>query len=308
MIGPTVIDPSKIGIIKTKLVEKVQNGAIELLGSQLGGLVSSAIRPAKILAFGGLKNFTTVYLSDFVAWNRRTTDVPGDDIYSIAMPKNAEIDSPIKEVRKLPGKQFWTFYTNPHQPGFFAKNKGNDGLYFSTAVFNVADGWTEMPRITPALYKSWMKQFVLEKFNSDDQSKALELLEEDSFNNTWVRFLKEHDIPNILPIWEQQRIKKIVEFLRDSLEEHDILEFDVEQLCAELISSRKSKSRNEKRISVAPTGLTKKDTQQLPSSLDDPQLIAARALAHKAIDLMTMDDLRLLRIPLGVLLFEQHWN
>jgi hypothetical protein len=311
--GPQMENPineSQVEQMKVALLDRFPKDT-PILGSALGSILIPFIAPNRFSGIGGLKAFVSKYLHDTVVWVGRTSDIPGDDKYQIIGSRDWV------DVNSLSPGIFWSAFSNPYVPGRFSLSSTKDILCFcSEPTTQIPTDWQEVSKVTEDDYRELARDFIA-SLDSTLTTEASNIVSKPGFNASWIQFLKSKGGLNSLRKWEKKRIDHILVKFRKSLEDADCAEKTVSELESMLVNSR---DLSQKRADIARTSsssrrpyldpLTFQNTKPLDyarynrseipgSSNEDAEF---RDLMHKAIDRMSLDELRALRVPIGIIL------
>lgn len=159
----------------------------------------------------------------------------------------------------------------------------------------------EIPKVSLQEHDTIRKEFV----DSLDPGLAEELREvtdSDTEFQTWIGVLRA-DFPSVYRAWGNFRKQRLLSLFLDRANAHEIDEGDREGLVSQIRSAHFAAYDGSKELNIQ-TGpkLTTKWTPQARFNKSSNELEDARALVHRAVDLMAHDELRSIKLPLGVVL------
>lgn len=290
------ISPTKRSEMRDRVLETFSFQPA-ILGSKLGEVLLPFIKPyTSFSQVGGLRPFVSENLPDTLEWYARTNGTSGDDKYRlIAEPKAEWVD-----VTSLHTGVFWANYSNPRIDSRFALPPSREALYSCpSAACDLPEDWKEIRKISEEDYRRMALEFT-DSIHEEYRIKANQIIQQKPFNSAWVFFLRETQGSDVLRSWEEARVQKVREILRDSLEESGCSQHLVRAIDLYLSESRSSRKRIAPRQpedeafpassvrtsrydrSSSSQGIHKQRTRDRYES--EP---AIRSLLHRAIDLMS---------------------
>lgn len=284
-----------------------------ILGSKLGSLLVPFIKPFRFPDIGGLKAFVSEYFSDTLLWIGRTNGVEGDDIYrfiptlgvSFTNQQQGLNDPKWCDVSSLTDNVFWRTFSNPNTPGRFSISPSKDTLYLCIdPSCQLSEGWKEICKITEEDYRQLAKDFT-QLIPVAFQAEALMIINDIAFNKAWVKFLKDRLGINVIRQWESKRVSWVYSKFVNILEEAGCPEKAQFKLKSILVKSHHAIAQRTNKKDSSKIELQHKyrtSYSDSGSALGMDEIYELRNLMHKVVDRIGTDELRALRIPLGIIL------
>jgi len=275
----------------------IQQHGPQIIGAQLGLLVSEALRPQSLRALGGLKSLTQNELRHLLQPNLSTADSP--DIWFHINVGGTDVEATYAtsanrdEVAGLP---LWKAYSNPNVREQLAVNAA--GIIRSVGQgAPVPDGHKFMQRPTSDEYKDLARQFADNQTDLAVRAYLLDALQGPEFYDRWITELRRLRTPslNLLREWETVRAEYVAKRLQESLTECGVESARAAEIAA---NARPIVATGRPQQTKSPVATPVKSSTQ-PSSNDIPEIEALRAFLHAAIDVMSASELRELRLPVG---------
>ncbi|WP_143080767.1 hypothetical protein [Variovorax sp. YR750] len=195
---------------------------------------------------------------------------------------------------ELSGSKLWQFFSNPSvKSGIWVNAEGR--IRSAALGVSLEEGFKELPRLTTEDYRSLAHQFLSEIPNQAVRPQLEAILGLEDFYSAWVNELR------ILPSgdeeihrkWDSVRFEHIAKRLGDAL-----IEAGVGEAKAAEIVARARMRKSTRPVAPGPAGQA--EHASAPTPMDDAAKL--RQLVHAAVDLMSIAELRELKIPAGALL------
>lgn len=279
------------------------------LGAKVGSILSPHIKPKSFRDYGGLRKFIDDNLSSVLIWINRTNAYPGDDIYQLVSGTTEKTDY-WQDIAVQQGGDFWRYYSNPRIPATFALSDSLDRLCFASGPrVTLPPAFLPFPKQTTDRYRQYAREFSI-SLPSDQQAEASKILSLEDFNAKWVGFLRSEFASGVIQEWEEVRVRKVFQGFSDDLKRLQVSEAFVRTALKNLEWSRNATLKE--RRSAAPKSGEEHSANAIRrslardaghySSLAEETLDELRLIAHSAVDKMDCDELRSLRLPLGVVI------
>lgn len=286
---------NSLGSIRAALKAR-PDGAIT--GAQLHALIQSVAPELNIREIvgiptgpGALTKFIQEYLSDVV---ERIGTHGGDPLYGIIGHHHPAGGS--REVSSI-----WRTFVSPASYQKIAYDYEDKTLKLLEGDLIAQGNFLEIPKASVGEHDRLRLEFI-ENLDPGEALEVKAVIEPDSEFQEWIGALRT-EFPSLYRAWGNFRKRKLLDLF---LGRADIAELDdterqnlVEQIKASHFAAYESPK--EQKLPAAPS-LSLKRTSQTKSYQTFGELGQARALAHRAVDLMAHDDLRAIKLPLGLVL------
>ena len=240
---------------------------------------------------GALTEFVQRYLSGALI---RKGNQGGDTLYVIASHPGCDWSS--NESRDL-----WQNFVSPSSPRHIVFEQNRGRLVSRATIASAADGEIAIARATDDEHDRIRADFV-GKLGPDDAAALAQHAPPTENFPIWIAALRRH-LPDQVRNWGVYRRDRLLELFKEriralgvdaSLESKVIEQINASQLAA----YQKPKEPSHERLDGAKPGAV----SQLSRKNPDMPITRARELAHIAVDLMDYDELRAIRLPLGIIL------
>lgn len=287
----TDIDISKqLQAIEAALKERV---GPTITGGQLFSLISSAAPDLDIRAVveipkgpGALTEFVRRHLAGLV---ERIGNHGGDILYQIDgrdlgdLPPDSSID-------------IWRTFVSPSSSKHIVFSRSAGRLISRDTPASPADDEMEISKASAAEHDEIRANFTA-SLSEGDAAALNKHVAPDAKFASWIGTLREH-LPEVTAKWGQYRRYRLSDLLATRIRELGLEEPLQQALLAQVKRVEVSAYEHSKRNDSANSNHGVKQGQA-----DAPHVTTqARRLAHAAIDLLTYDELRSIKLPLGVML------
>jgi len=289
-------------------------GRATILGSQLGLLIKRSARElgfdVDFKLYGGLRTFVKGYFSELFMVKHGELDdeyvVLGD-----TRPQEAPQVKPHRPADQAKSNALWQAYSNPQSPLTVFLGPDQDLAIVSAVDSAGAIAGRAVGKITAADYYIWAQEYT-NAFMADPERKlASDLLARfpaSEFAHPWYSLLHKLETRLHVKQWERFRLGKVLDEFRNKLVQLDV---SPEKVLAFVQVMRDSRDSARFSSVVVPTppfahalpntiaGLQAQCASTPSSNVNDIERV--RRLVHLAVDQLTLDQLRTIPIPVGVL-------
>lgn len=288
------LDPAHIQSVRDFLAKWRYERGTEILGSQLG-LAVTQITGRPVREIGGLRSLVQRELGSLVALAAVQTHVP--DITLQVLVRPPEPSSPSSLGEKTSGATLWRYFSNPNLKCLIAANPSGHIVIATNAVGapQLLPGYVELVKPTGQDFKLLAKEF-LSRQSPDAIAAAKGLLEQADFYNDWVQYLRRVSSleVNLLHSWEAARADFVGAQLTKELQKAGVEATEVTRLVLDA-KARRSLAFPKSERPVAPVF-----RESVERSVATAQ-VSYRQAVHAAIDMMSVEELRRLPIPSGLM-------
>ena len=292
---------SLAAIVRSLEVRTLQSGP-KILGSQLGVLVNQAMFPLNCRDFGGLKEFVDGHLGQYVKGIGISAEA-NDHSYQIliepqASKRPAQVPAQAQEVV---GDNLWRFFSNPNLACSMATLAPSSILVAPTADLLPPES-VELRRMQAADYKEWAREFASTHEISEEFEQAAATAD---FYKAWIPMLRKANAGpiNYLKSWESLRSEKVAQQLTVELTRAGIEPSRV----AEIVGLARPIGRVVRAntpvhvpvLSEQLSALRRHSVFEAGEPTVINELSQLRQLLHRALDVMTMEELREIRVSAG---------
>jgi len=289
--------------ITRALEQHLQERGNTILGAQLGLLVSGAIRPRKLSDIGGLRRVASESLKDQLS--QIVPTVGSHDItYRIERKSSApgaNVPPPAEAARAVTGIELWRFFSNPKLACALMARPSGEVLVLGEGR-DAVPGTAPVQRPTQEEYRTLAQQFA-DQQEGDLRDSLQACLSETDFYNGWIAKLREKrtSSQNLLRQWETVRAEHIAKRLYEALAAAGIEDSTVASIVAGARPAVRSKpARPTASVSIALDAVsTSGSVANAPDR--DIEEMALRTLVHRAVDQMSLAELREFRVPASLL-------
>jgi hypothetical protein len=288
---------NELEAIKEALLSHVRN---QITGSQLNAKIQDSAPTIKIREIvgiptgpGALRKFVEEYLCDLL---EPSGHQGGDVVYGIK-------GHPTSQNRLDLGAGLWRTFVSPATPFKLLISKLNGSLSIRGRSANTEAEEIEVRGVTLEEHDKIRMEFQ-ESLSPQEADRLDRIGASKAEFIEWTRLLKQQ-ATDIYKKWGLYRKQKLLEVFLSRLIELDIeqeLQTRLLQQIDEsqgLMRTRENSSSNERSLRDYAKPVPEQNRGKVES-----QVAYARELARRAIELMSYDELRSLRIPLGVLVDE----
>jgi hypothetical protein len=194
-----------------------------------------------------------------------------------------------------------------------------DTLFYSPTKQPLEEGWLEFKKISEDDYRRLVKDFI-SSLPPDQYSQANNIVMGQSFAKPWTQFLHEHCGAEKFKDWESKRVAWVFDSLATRLNEAGVSDHTRTRLIELLKTSRdalRSPHRNKmfsvhhsdsrtKSLSATTPSVNRSKQSLTVGQVDNTDINHVRDTLHRAIDQMSLEELRALRIPVGLLIDLMH--
>lgn len=290
------LSANEIANIEFSLAFRALEHGNKILGSQLGGLLNTALRPKSVREFGGLRSFVQEELQNKVRLDGQDTASPDLMFTIIGHGERIPIASTLAEVREVAGSELWKIFSNPNVPDKLSANPSGSILR-QPPYEELAEGYA--PLVCPGRedYRLLAREFAHLQTTEEMRTALDETLNEDDFYKFFIAKLRTLRTPTKNPSkeWEIFRAEFVAKKLLEGLQNCGV---DISKSTEIVTLARPVVTRH--RPATEQIVIKSSENETLPNIQSESASL--RALLHKAIDLMTDSDLRELKIPVGVLI------
>lgn len=261
----------------------------EVRGSALGTAIKQQFPHVDLkTTYGGLKKFILNHCADSLQWSHKHGQ---DDIYTHGTEPGRETAIIPSPSRPLTDVELWQAFSKPSSPTVIAVHAETGELTIVPSDSSVDAGFIRIDKISLDEYRSIAQDF-LPKINSDVRGQLQNALTARNYWPQWSAVLNRHRSDGIYETWMQWRGEKIIDLLESRLRRVNLPEAIVEGVVRRLTSySAKVATR---RNTLHPDTL-----HNLASAHAGVNI---REIVHRAVDLMSEEELRRIWLPLGVLI------
>jgi len=299
------------------LKNQVQLGSVgqsRFLGSQLGVLIKRSAREigceVDFKAFGGLRAFVATYLPQFSLVRLRDPKIGGDDEYVLTdSPVTA---TPISESpRTLTSFALWQAVTNPSSESVAVLTPS-----YELVVLRAPDVATAVGKLFPKVkhgdYQPWAREFVqsIDAPQRGDAQAVVDTYDGEAFVEHWYAYLNSMPGRQFLREWERHRTEKVAQWFTKQLIEFGCNASQATSLADLLKASRAATKRS---IALSRDHAPRASAGSMeykhvwtfagtggPSP--EAPIVELRRLIHLAVEQLSLDQLKAIPIPAGVLL------
>ena len=288
-------------------------GSREILGAQLGTLVSEATHPQSLRSLGGLRAIVERDLRAFVQAEAKDP-VSKDIVFSIRRMDAAQGRLPLvpAQPREVTGPELWRYFSNPRLAcELFVNSLSGVILVGEPGALVANEVYKAIGKPSPEEYRSLAHDFA-ENQVEPIKSNLGKIFEIQDYYNDWIdalRRMRSYD-PSLLRNWETVRTEYVAKRLSDSLTSCGMHVAKISEVVASarppvrFRTVQKSPHVQVERTSppaplVATAGAYTRERGSQTSQWDDASSL--RMLIHQAVDLMSPSELRDIRIPAGLL-------
>ena len=272
----------------------------DILGSQLGQYVARAVAPKTIKSLGGIRSIVDSDLSDVVEF---VEPRQSDFLFRITL----QATEPVREVIEqtaVKGAQLWRYFSNPNAHCTLGVD----------AAYQVIVTAPEQPFATPVgllnrmqaeEYRALALAYAQEQPDDEFRAELLELVNHAWMYAKWIECLRTKRTASInyLKSWEIKRTELVISRLREELERAGMDPSQATLLADGVRPTLKKKAVDEPQT---PSYAIAVNDNSPADGGEAKELQALRALLRQAVDHMSFEDLKAIRVPAGVWLTLHH--
>jgi hypothetical protein len=269
------------------ITEKAQTSD-ELLGSSIGYELKENFPQLDIKKqFGGLKRFIQDYCSDQIEFVAKRGL---DDVYiSKSRVVNQERDKAVSLYRMEATTEtdLWKAFSNPNYQSVIAINKGTGDMLVVAPDAELQAELTPVPKVTDEEHRAIARGFVPQS-NVYIRQKLASVLDHQHYWNEWNKVINAQR-DGTYRTWIEWRGQQILNLFQRRLESahlpDELIKAFVRRMSTKLYRNKSTSASLGEHTS--PTDVS-------------PSLAHLRELVHAAVDLMSEEELRQIKIPVGV--------
>lgn len=301
----SALTATELACLETLLAEHSNERGPVILGAQLGLLITKAIRPKTLRELGGLRVMASEHLSGLVQpvpAKPNSSDIAYQVKLDNAIGARRVDNDLVSGPQEVAGRDLWRYFSNPNLACALSASK--QGIVFVRSVDHPLPAETK-PLAKPdnEAYRALAATFAKEQPKAISDS-LLECLEAPIFYDKWIALLRQLRTPNLnlLKLWETQRSEDILVKLSEALCHAEIDDVKIKEI---LKMTRPTYPRSAKLLKASAAEPATHFGESVPradAELSQISTESLRQLVHKAVDLMTMTELREVRVSVGLLL------
>lgn len=308
MHTPSLLSPTERATLDNLLEGYLADKGPLILGAQLGQFIAQALKPRTVQQVGGFKTLVSTDLKDALKV-QEAADGATDVEYEI---QSARLVQPLPEdlagvpdqVVELSRKVLWRVFSNPRIDHVLLV--GADGrIYASAQGTPIPEAYRSLAKPDGRQFRELAEQFAERQTDLAVKGFLKTSLEPKEFYDGWIKELRRLRTPssNLLREWETLKSEYVANQLHAGL-----LDCGVDTgRAAEVVAKARPVVRPHSPLAMAPVspstaGATKASQGgHLPLGAGDEAIVEFRQLVHVAIDLMSIAELRELKIAAGLL-------
>lgn len=282
-----------------------------LYGAQLGALVKREVPGVDFKAHGGLREFCQKYLNRFITWNGKKGTNGSDDLYAVVSDTENALtpDADWAPVAGPPNEHAWLTFasTAPHRRLAFSTSSGE--LVVSKQGFEgaVPDAFVEVASVNEKELRQVVEAFLPQVPASEKPLFEDALAIPTNYYAKWLAALRASSDNKLPSKWTNHRISSLLSVFKSRLMELGANDARADELLQELRDSQEVANSVRKRASSLVSNSANRPMQMasaLPISVDarpeDESLL--RLVVQDAVQAMAVDQLRELKLPVGLVL------
>ena len=265
-----------------------------ITGAMLGSLIQSAAPELDFRALvgipkgpGALKEFVASHLSGLL---ERTGNQGDDIIYRIKG----------HEITDAESVDIWKNFVSPSSPRHLVLERGRQRLVSRSAAASLDSDEVEIAKASEAEHDAIRASFMA-SLPPHEASEVAERVPQDAIFPVWISELRTH-VPDVIRKWGVHRKDRLFNLFCERV---DALKLDAalrDKVIAQIKASQHAAYARQKDEKASNKDGRTSDRWIGNEHASDAVAVTARSLAHVAVDLMSYDDLRSLKLPLGVML------
>lgn len=263
----------------------------EVLGTSLAAIVKARFPTVNLKSkYGGLGGFVKDYCSRDIDFHGRR----GLDLVYVHASRLSEIPADT-HVATAPKDTPWIAFSNPSSSNRLFMKQDASAMLVVRPENPTPDGYVEVPKVTEQEYREIAKEFIAD-LSLPEQTEYGDIVAKPGFWFPFVNLVKERQGQQGNDNLVKLRLTRLNELLEKRLRSLAPLSSAELQRACRLVKAKSQQTHPMTR----PDLLSRKknhDEERLPL-LDGA---FTRRLALSAIELMSVDELRQIRLPLGVM-------
>ncbi|KPW41129.1 MULTISPECIES: hypothetical protein [Pseudomonas syringae group] len=282
--------------IHVALQASLRSQGVDLLGSQLGQFIAKAVAPKSIKSLGGVRSIVDSDLSDAVEF---VEPRQSDFLFRIKL-KAAEPLRELVEPVVVSGMDLWRYFSNPNVP--CALGVDLEQRVIVTPPDQPFDSSVkQLRRMEIEEYRQLAELYAKEQVDPTFKQELMSIVEDSWLYAKWIACLRYNrgHATNYLKSWEIKRSELVIGRLRDELEKAG-LEPTLATVVADGGRPQGVKPRGSETAVIRLEQPTETPMPRSQGDGDVSELAQLRALLREAVDYMSLDDLKAIRVPLGV--------
>lgn len=288
---------TEIAKIQTLLNDHVQKKGPSILGAQLGQYIRRAISPKTIKFVGNLRSLVDNELREMLSF---VEALPSDSMYRVTVPGQGTITFNPDFV-SVAGARLWESFSNPNLDCLVGVDTAGV-VYVTSPVKPFGADITPLSKMTSEEFYELAKVFAAEQKDASLQAALYEALEHSIFYSKWIAALRAHrSTANFLRSWEIKRTELVVARLQSELEKAGLCTAQAVSIADE-IRPKSGRTITKPVEAAAPRAGRQIEGSSPVSGTESKEHEDLRALLHRAIDKMSLADLKDIRVPAGLLL------
>lgn len=282
---------NEIAKIQTLLNEHFQKKGPSILGAQLGQYIRRAISPKTIKFIGSLRSLVDNELRELLSF---VEALPSDSLYSVSCSGQSPVAFNPDFVPAA-GAKLWESFSNPTLDCLVGVDSAGL-IYVTTPAKPFGADFTLLRKMSSEEFYELAKVFAAEQKDIPLQAALFEALEHSNFYSKWIAALRAHrSTANFLRTWEIKRTELVIARLQEELEKAGIGAAQAVVIANDI--------RPKPARSVAkPAAVPESKAPWVAPGAESKDLGELRAVLHRAIDKMSLADLKDIRVPAGLLL------
>ncbi|OOE10956.1 hypothetical protein BSR09_06690 [Stutzerimonas degradans] len=282
---------NEIAKLQTLLNDHAQKKGPSILGAQLGQYIRRATSPKTIKFIGNLRSLVDNELRELLSF---VEALPSDSLYLVSCPGQSPITFNPDFVPAA-GAKLWESFSNPTLDCLVGVDSAGV-IYVTTPAKPFGPDFTLLTKMSSDEFYELAKVFAAEQKDIPLQAALFEALEQPNFYSKWIAALRAHrSTANFLRTWEIKRTELVIARLQKELEKAGIGAAQAVVIANDI--------RPKPARSVAkPAAVPEPKAPSAAPEAESKDLGELRAVLHRAIDKMSLADLKDIRVPAGLLL------
>ena len=296
----------ELASIERALSNHVAEKGLSILGSQLGLLLAQAIKPRPLHELGGLKNITANALKEYV--RLQETQTTADVVYEIltaisARPLPESLAASSRGEVEVAGRDLWRLFSNPRINCTLLIDS-DARIYVSFLAHERPSQHKILAKPDGEQFRALAEQFAEQQADLAVKSFLKDAVSKKDYYDEWIKELRRLRTPssNLLREWESLRSEFVASKLHAGLLACGVDEAraaEIVRLARPSFPNRTHAShRSGTQVMSVPqaSSTLRADSVGAPTDSED-----FRQMIHRAIDLMSLSELRELKIAAGLL-------
>lgn len=298
---PSRLAASEIAQIRASLLSNAEKHGPDIIGAELGQFVKRAVAPKTIKSLGGLKSLVGNELSGIVEY---VDSLSSDTLYRVKGADQGSFFIPSSLAPELdPG--LWDGFSNPNIDCFVGVDIHSSRLFVGSPSESYGPEVKRLNKMTSDEYRVLAQEYAGEQGNQELKADLLEVLQLSAFYPKWIAVLQHYrrmTSVNHLKSWEVKRTGLVMTRLQQELEQAGLTVERAFTLANEVCSRTARTSHKALSLSVPAWQAKSPADAAVPLTPVPKDLQDIRELMHRAIDRMSLADLKEIRVPAGLLL------